>query len=129
MVRLSVFRRFSWLWLPVMLAIMARAVIAPGWMLDRGADGTITVLICSDITGTFQTVDIALESAGDHDGAASVQHCPWGALAASPPLPDAPQLASAPTAPTAHPAPPTPMGFAPGVASPLPPSTGPPAFA
>ncbi len=123
------FRRFSWLWLPVVLAILARTIVAPGFMLGRSDDGTMTVLICSSISGELQTVEVALGSGGEHDGGAAPEHCPWGALAATPPVPDTPVMAAAPAAPAPPVLPATTLGYAPGIASPLPPSTGPPAFA
>ena len=69
------------------------------------------------------------QGAGDHDSGKGQQHCPWGALAVAPIVPDTPvlpvALAAADREPVAIPA----LGYAPGIASPLPPSTGPPAFA
>lgn len=118
--------------LPVLLALAARVFIAPGWMIESGAGGTITVRVCSDPANPGGTMTIALdragEKAGDHDGKAQ-EHCPWGALAVAPLTPDTPvlpdALAVAEPAPAAIPM----LGFAPGIASPLPPSTGPPVFA
>lgn len=130
---LAAFRRPGiLLLLPVLLALAARMLVAPGWMIESDAGGTITVRVCSDPANPGATMTIALErtgeKAGSHEGGAQ-QHCPWGALAAAPLTPDTPvlpaTLASAEPAPPAIPA----LGFAPGIASPLPPSTGPPAFA
>ena len=126
---LAAFRRPGiLLLLPVLLALAARVFVAPGWMIESGAGGTITVRVCSDPANPGGTMTIPLEKAGDHRGQAQ-QHCPWGALAVAPLTPDTPvlpeALAAAEPAPVAVPA----LGFAPGIASPLPPSTGPPAFA
>lgn len=114
--------------LPVLLALAARVFVAPGWMIESDASGSITVRVCSDPANPGGTMTIPLEKAGDHDGKAQ-EHCPWGALAAAPLTPETPALpealAEAEPAPVAIPM----LGFAPGIASPLPPSTGPPADA
>lgn len=127
---LAAFRRPGiLLLLPLLLALAARVLVAPGWMIESDAMGTITVRVCSDPANPGGTITIPIEIAGDHDAAVSDQHCPWGALAAAPIVPVAPVLPTAPL--VAEPTPgsvPT-LGYAPGVASPLPPSTGPPAFA
>src|SRR3546814_4772733 len=82
--------------------------------------GSITVRVCSDPANPGATLTIPVDRAGDHD-AAQDQHCPWGALAVAPVVPDTPVLhgALAPdeTAPAAIPS----LGYAPGIASPLPP--------
>lgn len=126
---LAAFRRPGiLLLLPVLLALAARVFVAPGWMIESGAGGTITVRVCSDPANPGGTMTIPFEKAGDHGGRAQ-EHCPWGALAVAPLTPDTPilpvKLAMAEPAPVAVLA----LGFAPGIASPLPPSTGPPAFA
>ncbi len=129
---LAAFRRPGiLLLLPALLALAARVLVAPGWMIETDSGGSITVRVCSDPANPGATLTIALErdgeKAGDHD-AAQDQHCPWGALAVAPIVPDTPALpealARAAPAPAAIPA----LGYAPGIASPLPPSTGPPAF-
>ncbi|WP_447757082.1 hypothetical protein [Sphingopyxis fribergensis] len=115
--------------LPLLLALAARVIVAPGWMIESDAGGTITVRICSDPSNPGGTMTIPIEKAGSHDAGAAQQHCPWGALANAPIVPGLPVLAAAPMA--AEPAPvaiPS-LGYAPGIASPLPPSTGPPLFA
>lgn len=127
---LAAFRRPGiLLLLPLMLALAARVIVAPGWMIESDAGGTITVRICSDPSNPGGTMTIPIEKAGSHDAGEAQQHCPWGALANAPIVPDLPVLAAAPMvaepAPVAIPA----LGFAPGIASPLPPSTGPPRFA
>lgn len=129
---LAAFRRPGiLLLLPVLLALAARMLVAPGWMIDADASGTITVRICSNPANPDATMTIAIpiEKTGEHDMAEGQQHCPWGALATAPIVPDLPVLAAAPV--VAEPAPPAPPlpGFAPGIASPLPPSTGPPLLA
>lgn len=127
---LAAFRRPGLLLLlPVLIALVARVLVAPGWMIGSDAAGSITVHVCSDPANPGGTVTIPIERAGDQDGADAEQPCPWGALAAAPILPDTPALPAAP--PAAWPAPVAlaVLGFAPGIASPLPPSTGPPAFA
>jgi hypothetical protein len=130
---LAAFRRPGiLLLLPLLLALAARVLVAPGWMIDS-AGGTITVRVCSDPANPGGTMTIALErdgeKTGDHQAGEGQQHCPWGALAAAPITPAAPalptKLAEAEPAPVTLP----PLGFAPGIASPLPPSTGPPSFA
>jgi len=126
---LAAFRRPGiLLLLPLLLALAARMLVAPGWMIESSAGGTITVRVCSDPSNPGGTMTIPLEKAGSHEGGAQ-QHCPWGALAVAPITPDTPvlpaALAAAEPAPVAIPS----LGFAPGIASPLPPSTGPPAFA
>jgi hypothetical protein len=126
---LAAFRRPGiLLLLPLLLALAARVFVAPGWMIDS-AGGTITVRVCSDPANPGGTMTIALEKTGDHKAGEGQQHCPWGALAVAPITPAAPalpaKLAAAEPAPVALPS----LGFAPGIASPLPPSTGPPAFA
>lgn len=127
---LAAFRRPGiLLLLPVLLALAARMLVAPGWMIESDASGSITVRICSDPANPGATMTIPLEKAGEHDSGEGQQHCPWGALANAPIVPDLPLLAAAPMA--AEPAPvalPS-LGFAPGIASPLPPSTGPPSLA
>ena len=126
---LAAFRRPGvLLLLPALLALAARILVAPGWMIESDAGGTITVRVCSDPANPGATMTIPLQKAGSHEGEAQ-QHCPWGALAVAPITPDTPVLPA-----TLAAAEPTPvairsLGFAPGIASPLPPSTGPPAFA
>lgn len=129
MADLSAFRRPGWLLLPVLLALLARVLVAPGWMIGPDAGGSITVRVCSDPSNPGGTMTIPVQTAGDHPDGEGQQHCPWGALAVAPIVPDAPALPAAPA--PAAPAPPAipSLGFAPGIASPLPPSTGPPAFA
>lgn len=127
---LSAFRRPGiFLLLPLLLALAARVLVAPGWMIDTRADGSITVRICSDPENPGGTMTIPIDRTGDHKAAKGQQHCPWGALAVAPILPGTPVLPAAPAAvdpaPVAMPS----LGYAPGIASPLPPSTGPPAFA
>jgi hypothetical protein len=127
---LAAFRRPGiLLLLPLLLAIAARILVAPGWMIETDASGSITVRVCSDPANPGGTITIPIERASDHDGAVSDQHCPWGALAVAPIVPAEPALPAAPVAaeplPVAIPS----LGYAPGIASPLPPSTGPPAFA
>ncbi|MBB6425906.1 DUF2946 family protein [Sphingopyxis sp. JAI128] len=130
----AAFRRPGlFLLLPLILALAARVLVAPGWMIESDAGGSITVRICSDPTNPGGTMTITFEKsgekAGSHDAGNAQQHCPWGALANAPIVPDLPTLAAAPAiadpAPVALPS----LGFAPGIASPLPPSTGPPRFA
>ena len=128
MAPLPAFRRLTWLWLPVLLVLIARTAIAPGWMVERDAGGSITVRICSDVNSPGQSVEIPFERSGDHESTKD-QHCPWGALAGAAPLPEVPRLDAAAIIAAAIPAPPRAHGFAPGAASPLPPSTGPPALA
>ncbi|QCB56235.1 hypothetical protein E5675_18530 [Sphingopyxis sp. PAMC25046] len=127
---LAAFRRPGiLLLLPLLLALAARVLVAPGWMIESDAGGSITVRICSDPANPGGTMTIPLEKAGSHDAGETQQHCPWGALAGAPIVPDLPMLAAAPMeaepAPVATPS----LGYAPGIASPLPPSTGPPSFA
>lgn len=127
---LAAFRRPGiLLLLPLLLALAARILVAPGWMIEVDSGGSITVRVCSDPANPGATMTIPLEKAADHDGTAAEQHCPWGALAVAPIVPAEPVLPTAPVAvepmPVAIPS----LGFAPGIASPLPPSTGPPAFA
>lgn len=127
---LSAFRRPGiLLLLPVLIALAARVLVAPGWMIESDAGVSITVRICSDPANPGGTVTIPIETAGDHDGATAEQPCPWGALAAAPILPETPVLPAAPLAAWPAPVGVVPLGYAPGAASPLPPSTGPPAFA
>lgn len=127
---LAAFRRPGiLLLLPLILALAARMLVAPGWMIDSNADGTITVRVCSDPANPDGTMTIALKKTGDHQAGKGQQHCPWGALAAAPIAPDLPalpeKLVEAEPSPAAVPS----LGYAPGAASPLPPSTGPPLFA
>jgi hypothetical protein len=126
---LAAFRRPGiLLLLPVLLALAARMLVAPGWMIESDASGSITVRICSDPANPGATMTIPIEKIGEHDRIEGQQHCPWGALAHAPILPDPPVLAAAATGPEpARLALPSP-GFAPGIASPLPPSTGPPSL-
>lgn len=125
---LPAFRRISLLWLPVLFVLLARGAVAPGWMLDRSDAGTLTVRICSDVSGAGKTIDIPFERKGGH-ASADKQHCSWGALAGAPPLGEVAALpARMPDLPRTA-APPSSVGFAPGIASPLPPSTGPPTLA
>lgn len=131
---LAAFRRPGiLLLLPLLLALAARVLVAPGWMIESDAGGSITVRICSDPANPGGTMTIELEKtgekAGDHNAGEAQQHCPWGALANAPIVPDLPVLAAAPMAIEPLPAAIRALGFAPGIASPLPPSTGPPAFA
>src|SRR3546814_20958073 len=87
--------------------------------------GSITVRVCSDPANPGATLTIPVDRAGVHD-AAQDQHCPWGAPAVAPVVPDTPVLTGAlapdQTAPAAIPS----LGYAPGIASPLPPRTRPP---
>lgn len=127
---LAAFRRPGiLLLLPLILALAARVLVAPGWMIESDAAGSITVRVCSDPSNPGATLTIPLQKAGEHQAGEWQQHCPWGALAAAPIVPDLPalpeKLAIAEPAPVAAPS----LGFAPGIASPLPPSTGPPHFA
>ena len=127
---LAAFRRPGiLLLLPLLLALAARVLVAPGWMIESDAGGSITVRICSDPANPGGTMTIPLEKAGDHNAGEAQQHCPWGALANTPIVPDQPVLAAAPMAVEPAPVAVRALGFAPGIASPLPPSTGPPAFA
>jgi hypothetical protein len=126
---LAAFRRPGiLLLLPLLLALAARMLVAPGWMIESDAGGSITVRICSDPANPGGTITIPLETGGSHDAGEVQQHCPWGALAHAPIVPDPPVLAAAPLAagpaPVALPS----LGYAPGIASPLPPSTGPPSL-
>ncbi|HEV2598397.1 DUF2946 family protein [Sphingopyxis sp.] len=131
---LAAFRRPGFLLLvPLLLALAARVLVAPGWMIESDAGGSITVRICSDPANPGGTMTIEFEKAGDkagsHDKGEAQQHCPWGALANAPIVPDLPLLAAAPVVAEPVPVAVPSLGFAPGIASPLPPSTGPPAFA
>lgn len=127
---LAAFRRPGILLLvPLLLALAARMLVAPGWMIESDAAGAITVRICSDPANPGGTMTIPLEKAGSHDAGEVQQHCPWGALAHAPIVPDLPVLAASPLAAEPVPATARSLGFAPGIASPLPPSTGPPTFA
>ena len=124
---LTAFRRPGiLLLLPLILALAARVLVAPGWMIESDAAGSITVRVCSDPSDPGATLTIPLQKAGDHQPGEGQQHCPWGALAAAPITPDLPalleKLAATEPAPVAVPS----LGYAPGIASPLPPSTGPP---
>src|SRR3546814_1605536 len=89
-------------------------LVAPGWMIESDAGGSITVRICSDPANLGGTMTIPLEKAGSHDAGAVQQHCPWGALANAPIVPDLPVLAAAPPALEPVPAPVPSLGFAPG---------------
>lgn len=127
---LAAFRRPGiLLLLPLLLALTARVLVAPGWMIESDAGGSITVRICSDPANPGGTMTIELEKTGDHKAGETQQHCPWGALANAPIVPGLPVLAAAPMAADPVPVAVRSLGFAPGIASPLPPSTGPPAFA
>lgn len=127
---LAAFRRPGiLLLLPLLLALAARLIVAPGWMLESDSAGSITVRICSDPGNPGGTITIALESAGDHDIGAAQQHCPWGALAHAPVITDGPMLVAVAVAADQVAVGARSLGFAPGVASPLPPSTGPPILA
>ncbi len=127
---LAAFRRPGiLLLLPFLLALAARVFVAPGWMIESDAGGSITVRICSDPANPGGTVAIPIEKAGDHGADEARQHCPWGALANAPITPQLPVLAAVPIIAAPTPTAARALGFAPGIASPLPPSTGPPAFA
>lgn len=127
---LAAFRRPGiLLLLPLLLALAARVLVAPGWMIESDASGSITVRICSDPANPGGTIEIPIEKAGSHDAGETQQHCPWGALANAPIVPDEPILAAAPMAAAPTPVAVRSLGFAPGIASPLPPSTGPPSRA
>ncbi len=127
---LAAFRRPGiMLLLPLLLALGARVLVAPGWMIESDAGGSITVRICSDPTDPGKTVTVPLEKAGIHDAGQTQQHCPWGALANAPIVPAEPVLIAAPMVAVPTQVAVLSLGYAPGIASPLPPSTGPPAFA
>lgn len=127
---LAAFRRPGiLLLLPLLLALAARVLVAPGWMIESDAGGSITVRICSDPANPGGTMTIPLKKAGDHNAGEAQQHCPWGALANAPIAPNLPVLAAAPMAIEPVPVAVRSLGYAPGIASPLPPSTGPPLFA
>ena len=115
--------------LPVLLALAARVFVAPGWMIESDAKGAITVRVCSDPANPGGTMTIPLDKAGSHDKGDAQQHCPWGALAATPVVPVLPMLLPRIVEAEAVPLGLWALGFAPGIASPLPPSTGPPSFA
>ena len=67
---LAAFRRPGiFLLLPVLLALAARIFVAPGWMIESGAGGTITVRVCSDPANPGGTMTIALDRAGEKAGA------------------------------------------------------------
>jgi hypothetical protein len=126
---LAAFRRpGTLLLLPLLLALAARILVAPGWMIEVDDGGSITVRVCSDPSNPGGTMTIPIEKAAGHDGEAQ-QHCPWGALAVAPIVPAEPVLPAAPVAAEPMPVAIPSLGFAPGIASPLPPSTGPPSFA
>jgi hypothetical protein len=126
---LAAFRRPGILLLvPLLLALAARVLVAPGWMIESDGSGSITVRVCSDPANPGATLTIPIDKAGDHE-AAKDQHCPWGALAAAPIVPATPVLPGALVLAAPAPAAVPSLGYAPGAASPLPPSTGPPAFA
>jgi len=127
---LAAFRRPGiLLLLPLLIALAARVLVAPGWMIESDAGGSITVRICSDPANPGGTMTIPIEKVGDHNVGEAQQHCPWGALAHAPIVPDLPMLATAPIAVAPVPVAARSLGYAPGIASPLPPSTGPPVFA
>lgn len=127
---LAAFRRPGvLLLLPLLLALAARVLVAPGWMIESDASGTITVRVCSDPANPGGTIEIPIEKAGGHDAGEAQQHCPWGALAVAPIVPGTPVLADMRVEPEPAPLAVPSLGYAPGIASPLPPSTGPPAFA
>ena len=127
---LAAFRRPGiLLLLPVLFALAARMLVAPGWMIESHSGGSITVRICSDPANPGGSITIPIEKTGNHDGADAQQPCSWGALAAAPILPETPVLPAAPLAAWPAPVAAPLLGYAPGIASPLPPSTGPPAFA
>lgn len=127
---LAAFRRPGiLLLLPLLFALAARMLVAPGWMIESDAGGSITVRVCSDPANPGATMTIPIEKVGDHQANEGQQHCPWGALAAAPIVPDLPVLPAAPMLAEPAPVALASLGFAPGIASPLPPSTGPPAFA
>lgn len=131
---LAVFRRPGLLLLlPLILALAARVLVAPGWMIESDAAGTITVRVCSDPANPGGTMTIPIERSGDnaadHEAGEGQQHCPWGALAATPVVPVLPMLLPRIVEAEAAPLGLWALGFAPGIASPLPPSTGPPSFA
>jgi hypothetical protein len=125
---LPAFRRLGLLWLPLLLVLLARIAVAPGWMMEVGESGSISVRICSDPDRVGTSIAIPIERGGDH-APDSQQHCSWGALAEAPPVPAQLTLTSPPPAPKPRAKQLFALGFAPGIASPLPPSTGPPAFA
>lgn len=127
---LAAFRRPGiLLLLPLLLALAARVLIAPGWMIESDTSGSITVRVCSDPSNPGGSITIPIEKAADHDTGASEQHCPWGALASAPIVPDVATLPERADIATMIPVAPRLLGYAPGAASPLPPSTGPPVFA
>ena len=115
---LAAFRRPGILLLPLILALAARMLVAPGWMIESNADGTITVRVCSDPANPGGTMTIAFKKGGDHQADKGQQHCPWGALAAAPIASDLPalpeKLAGSESVPAAVPS----LGYAPGAASP-----------
>jgi hypothetical protein len=116
------------LWLPLLFVLLARMAVAPGWMMEVGESGSISVRICSDPDRVGISIAIPIERGGGHTPD-NQQHCGWGALAEAPPVP-APLVLPAPFRKASIPTVSAPqLGFAPGIASPLPPSTGPPALA
>lgn len=65
---LAAFRRPGiLLLLPLFLALAARMVVAPGWMIESDAGGSITVRICSDPANPGGTMTIPLDKADSHD--------------------------------------------------------------
>src|SRR3546814_16483780 len=71
-----------------MFALAARMLVAPGWMIESDAGGSITVRICSDPANPGGMITIPLEKAGSHDGGETQKNCPWGALAGAPIITD-----------------------------------------
>src|SRR3546814_14744571 len=62
---LAAFRRPGiLLLLPLLLALAARMLVAPGWMIESDAGGSTTVRICSDPANPGGTMTLPLEKAG-----------------------------------------------------------------
>ncbi|NCP10615.1 MAG: hypothetical protein GW859_01440 [Sphingomonadales bacterium] len=113
--------------IPALLALAMRIAIAPGLMPAADEDGWLTVRVCDAGTVMPHTIRIAIErDAPAGSDADASDHCPFGALAQAPLPPSPAVLPARILAPTFPALAPLRLGFAPGIASPLPPSTGPP---
>ncbi len=118
-------------YLPILLAILMQVMNVSGWMLDTNKSGNITVRLCNESAGKLQFVEIPLQRGHDSSGdnVDKDEHaCAFSQMAGVSLLPEALLfegllLKATPTYRfTSN------FGYSPGAASPLPPSTGPPAF-
>lgn len=123
-------RRLSVSHFLLLLSVLARISAMPGWMPQIASDGSFTLRICSPVGNAPKTITITPRRDPQHEkrDVAAGDECPFATLATAIPLPTSPVIHEMVATGDFVLFQPQHLGFAPGTASPLPPSTGPPAF-